>query len=233
MTCILADLMNHEAVPADTYDQVKLDFDTLADDQLLRVNADADATVNTILGALPQIQALRPQVAQLTTFDLESFDCLEHYVLALRCAQTSCAVTADCLRAWAADGLGSSGGPASLTAGASGGRRRVTGAWRTSETRHDGPGALRRKTAPIAISRRQNPARSGSRQHFSQWDASSATPWPLPPPSTASSTTPSSSSSPTSRPSATPATTTTQSALTRVPDDTYQPDDKYPCSTWP
>jgi hypothetical protein len=25
MNCILADLMNHEAVPADTYDQVKLD----------------------------------------------------------------------------------------------------------------------------------------------------------------------------------------------------------------
>jgi hypothetical protein len=98
MTCTLADLMKPEAVPADSYDQVKLDFDTLADDQLLRVNADVDATVNTILGALPQIEALRPQVAQLTTFDLESFDCLEHYVMALRCAHTSSAVTADCPR---------------------------------------------------------------------------------------------------------------------------------------
>jgi hypothetical protein len=39
MTCILADLMKHEAVPADSYDQVKLDFDALTDEQLLRVGS--------------------------------------------------------------------------------------------------------------------------------------------------------------------------------------------------
>jgi hypothetical protein len=56
----------------------------LAADELANVNLDIPSAVTTVLGALPEIKALRaPIVAMMPQFDIGRFDKLEAYTLAV------------------------------------------------------------------------------------------------------------------------------------------------------
>lgn len=56
----------------------------LPDDAALTINIDVIAAATTVLGLLPELRALRPRIVdELTRFDLQRFDKLEHYALAL------------------------------------------------------------------------------------------------------------------------------------------------------
>lgn len=78
-----------EKLAKDAYDRVKADWETLQSDQLLQVNLDLQLASQTVLGALPEMQRLREQLAkELPSFNLAHFDQLEDYVLALTYVQS-------------------------------------------------------------------------------------------------------------------------------------------------
>lgn len=73
-----------EAFAKEAYARVKGDWASLASDQLLQVNLEVQQATQTILGALPEIKPFRGQLAEeLPKFDLNQFDRLEDYALAL------------------------------------------------------------------------------------------------------------------------------------------------------
>jgi hypothetical protein len=81
--------LNSETIVSDAYKRVEADLAALEQQELVQVNLDVTAAVTTVLGVLPEVKALREQIAQhLPTFDLVSFDKLEDYTLALHSAQT-------------------------------------------------------------------------------------------------------------------------------------------------
>jgi len=81
--------LNSETIVGDAYKRVEADLAALDSEELVQVNLDVTAAVTTVLGVLPEVRALREQIAQhLPTFDLASFDKLEDYTLALHSAQT-------------------------------------------------------------------------------------------------------------------------------------------------
>ncbi len=60
------------------------EMEALAEDELASINVDVVNAVTTVLGCLPKLRTLRPDIARhLGTFDLERFDRLEQYALAL------------------------------------------------------------------------------------------------------------------------------------------------------
>lgn len=74
---------SHDRIQA-AYDATRAELAALGNDQLLAVNVQVVHAVTTVLGALPALRALRPQIARhLPTFDLERFDKLQQYGLAL------------------------------------------------------------------------------------------------------------------------------------------------------
>jgi hypothetical protein len=63
-------------------------------DEVQKVNADVMLTVTIVLGAWPNVRALRERIAyELPRFDLERFDRFEQYVRAFSHAYTACAAT--------------------------------------------------------------------------------------------------------------------------------------------
>lgn len=82
-------LVKDEALVADSYERVKGDLAALAVDDLVQVNLDIQLGARTILGALPELRALRERMLkELPAFDLAAFDKLEDYVQALKFAQS-------------------------------------------------------------------------------------------------------------------------------------------------
>jgi hypothetical protein len=60
------------------------EIQALPDTAVLTVNIDVVAAATTVLGLLPELRALRPQIVdEFSRFDLERFDKLEQYALAL------------------------------------------------------------------------------------------------------------------------------------------------------
>ncbi len=71
------------------YERVKDELAGMSADDLVQVNLDIPSAVTTTLGVLPQVRALRPQIAQeLPAFDLVQFDKLEDYAFALSYAHS-------------------------------------------------------------------------------------------------------------------------------------------------
>jgi len=79
-----------EVLAAEAYARVKPELTKLVPDELVRVNLDVSAALQTILAALPKLRALRGQIVkELPSFDIASFDRLEDYALALSVTQTA------------------------------------------------------------------------------------------------------------------------------------------------
>ncbi len=85
----IADLVKDEALVADGFERVKADLLAVPAERLERVNVDVQSATRTILGALPEIKALRERIVkELPQFDITSFDKLEDYVQAFKYAQS-------------------------------------------------------------------------------------------------------------------------------------------------
>jgi hypothetical protein len=86
----LNEKLRDEALVAEAYERVKVDLEAVPADQLVQLNVDVHAATRAILGALPEMQALRGRLIEaLPEFDAEAFDKLEDYVWALRYAQAT------------------------------------------------------------------------------------------------------------------------------------------------
>jgi len=82
--------VSDELLAEDAYARVKPELAELAQDELVKVNLDASAALQTILGVLPRVKALREQIVrELPAFDIASFDRLEDYALAFGVTQTA------------------------------------------------------------------------------------------------------------------------------------------------
>jgi hypothetical protein len=69
------------------YERVLPEMRALSPGELIPINLDIPSMVTTTLGALPEIRALREEIARnLQTFDLVAFDKMEDYALALKSA---------------------------------------------------------------------------------------------------------------------------------------------------
>lgn len=85
----IADLVKDEALVADGFERVKADLLAVPVEKLEKVNVDVQSATRTILGALPEIKALRERIVkELPQFDIASFDKLEDYVQAFKYAQS-------------------------------------------------------------------------------------------------------------------------------------------------
>ncbi|RYZ01228.1 MAG: hypothetical protein EOO73_36200, partial [Myxococcales bacterium] len=80
----IVNVASNELFAKEAYERAKADWAALESDQLLKVNLDISIAAQTILGALPEVRALRERIVQeLPTFDAAEFDKLEDYVLGL------------------------------------------------------------------------------------------------------------------------------------------------------
>jgi len=85
---IALSIARDEALVEESYERVKAELEALEPEGLPPVNLDVQVAVSTILGALPEIRALRERmVKELPAFDIASFDKLEDYAQALAFAQ--------------------------------------------------------------------------------------------------------------------------------------------------
>lgn len=74
----------NEALVAEAYERVKGELAALKAEEVETPTLDIHAAVKTVLGALPEIEALRERmVKELPAFDVAAFDKLEDYALAL------------------------------------------------------------------------------------------------------------------------------------------------------
>jgi hypothetical protein len=82
---------NNDPAPSiyrQAFEQVKVEIESVKEDDFVNVSLDIPATVITVQGAYPEIIALRPQfVRDLPTFDIAKLDKLETYALAMFCTQ--------------------------------------------------------------------------------------------------------------------------------------------------
>jgi hypothetical protein len=66
------------------YEAIFAEISALPDEEIAPLNIDVVAAVTTVLGVLPGLRALRPEIQEeLPRFDLRRFDKLEQYALAL------------------------------------------------------------------------------------------------------------------------------------------------------
>ena len=65
------------------FQRVEAEIQAVQERDLVPVNLDVPSAVATVLGALPEIRALRSTIAQLLGFDIARFDKLRDYTLAL------------------------------------------------------------------------------------------------------------------------------------------------------
>lgn len=81
---------NDEKLAAEAMARIAADAAALSPEELVQVNLDLQEATATILGTLPEVMALREQVAkQITAFNLAYIDKLEDYTLALRFAHAA------------------------------------------------------------------------------------------------------------------------------------------------
>ncbi len=81
--------LSDEALVSAAYERVKADLAAIRPEEFIQINLDIPTAVSTIIGVLPAVKALRPQIEkELPTFDLASFDKLEDYAWALSYAQS-------------------------------------------------------------------------------------------------------------------------------------------------
>jgi hypothetical protein len=81
--------VNDEASSAETFARLLPELQALSPDELIPINVDVPSVVATTLGALPEIRDLRSEIQQqMPAFDLETFDKLEDYAVALHHAHT-------------------------------------------------------------------------------------------------------------------------------------------------
>lgn len=84
----VVNLASDEALVKEAYARVKASWTELQADQLLQVNLDLQLALQTILGAWPEIKALRDKIAkELPAFDVAQFDQLEDHALGLMYVQ--------------------------------------------------------------------------------------------------------------------------------------------------
>jgi hypothetical protein len=69
--------------PEQAYARVAPELRELRNDKLLPINLDVSDAVITVLGVVPKVLALRPQLAELSGFDISQVDRLKDYALAL------------------------------------------------------------------------------------------------------------------------------------------------------
>jgi hypothetical protein len=82
--------VSDEVLAEDAFARVKPELAKLARKDLVQVNLDVSAAVQTVLGVLPEVKALRHEIVkELPSFDLTSFDQLEDYALTLSAAHTA------------------------------------------------------------------------------------------------------------------------------------------------
>lgn len=79
----IANLASDETLVREAYERVKGDWAELEADQLLQINLEIQLAVQTILGAWPEIKAQRARIEALSSVDMQQFDKLEDYALAL------------------------------------------------------------------------------------------------------------------------------------------------------
>jgi hypothetical protein len=85
----VVNLASDETLIKEAYARVKGDWAALESDQLLQINLDLQLALQTILGAWPEIKALREKVVQqLPAFDIGQLDKLEDDALALMYVQS-------------------------------------------------------------------------------------------------------------------------------------------------
>jgi hypothetical protein len=66
------------------YEAIFAEISVLPDEEIAPLNIDVVGAVTTVLGVLPALRALRPEIQdELPRFDLQRFDRLEQYALAL------------------------------------------------------------------------------------------------------------------------------------------------------
>jgi hypothetical protein len=85
----LTDFANEQQFE-DAYIRVKAALDALQPDELVQINLDVPTAVATILGVLPKLHALEPEIEKhLPTFDLARYRSLEDVAFALSFANTN------------------------------------------------------------------------------------------------------------------------------------------------
>jgi hypothetical protein len=73
-----------ELAPEAAFRALRPEMSALDEGELVALNVDVVSAVTTVIGKLPKLRALRPEMAEhLPTFDLQRFDKLEQYALAL------------------------------------------------------------------------------------------------------------------------------------------------------
>lgn len=81
---------NDEKLAAEAMARIAADAAALSPEELVQVNLDLQEATGTILGTLPEVMALREQIAkQIPAFNLAYIDKLEDYTLALRFAHAA------------------------------------------------------------------------------------------------------------------------------------------------
>ena len=71
------------------YEALLPEIQAVPDEQMMQVNIDVLAAITTVTGVLPELRALRSEIgSNLPSFNLEQFDKLEQYTLALMHAHT-------------------------------------------------------------------------------------------------------------------------------------------------
>jgi hypothetical protein len=72
----------------DAYERLSPELAAVPHGELVPINVDVPTAITTVLGAMPEITALRPRVvAELPQFDIAKFDRMQDYALALGHAQ--------------------------------------------------------------------------------------------------------------------------------------------------
>jgi len=88
--------ISSEAVAEEAFRRVRGEIDALGEEDILHINLDIPSAVATAHGALPKLKGYREAFAEVGGgFDLERFDKLEDYTLALAFAHGECTVAAD------------------------------------------------------------------------------------------------------------------------------------------
>ncbi|MBN1606708.1 MAG: hypothetical protein JW940_08740 [Polyangiaceae bacterium] len=76
--------VNDEVLADQTYQRLLPEIEALPADDVMQVNVDIPSAVTTVLGSLPELRDIRPEIQrQLPEFDLASFDKIEDYTLSL------------------------------------------------------------------------------------------------------------------------------------------------------